>query len=172
MNFPDGEVFTGPWRIWFEGWVSLPIRPSSAGMKCGVRLRFESGRVVEALPPSRAKAFLLGILNMDEDRAGWASCHRHQPSLTVSRATIFDEKIRGLATWHWANRSPAPAVNESGLHWDMVCDLRQDSHLCGRGVVYENGEFAVRFAELAGGAASDGGPYSMERNVPPPRAAT
>ncbi|MCB0238957.1 MAG: hypothetical protein KDH08_09985, partial [Anaerolineae bacterium] len=47
-------------------------------------------------------------------------------------------------------------------HWDMVCDLRQDSRIYADGeLFYENGEFAVRFAELAGDAASDGGPYSM-----------
>ena len=77
--------------------------------------------------------------------------------------TLFDEKIKG--TCHMALGKSIPGtggVNESGLHWDMVCDLRQDSRIYADGeLFYENGEFAVRFAELAGDAASDGGPYSM-----------
>ncbi len=49
-----------------------------------------------------------------------------------SRNTLFDEKIGG--TFHAAVGAGYPVSgnsNESGLHWDMVCDLRKRGTLPG-----------------------------------------
>jgi aminopeptidase len=61
--------------------------------------------------------------------------------------TLFDEKIGG--TMHVALGSAFTdlgGLNESALHWDLVCDLRED------GEVYADGELvwqAGRFLETA-----------------------
>ncbi|MCB0248535.1 MAG: aminopeptidase [Anaerolineae bacterium] len=165
VNFPDGEVFTGPVEDSVEGWVSFTYPAVFRGHEVrGVRLRFESGRVVEASAES-SEAFLLEMLNLDEGsrRLGEFAIGTNPSIDRFTGNTLFDEKIKG--TCHMALGKSIPGtggVNESGLHWDMVCDLRQDSRIYADGeLFYENGEFAVRFAELAGDAASDGGPYSM-----------
>src|SRR5438552_19146833 len=52
-----------------------------------------------------------------------------------TRDILFDEKIGG--TPHFALGSSFKKLggkNESGLHWDMICDLRAD------GEVYADGE--------------------------------
>ena len=62
-----------------------------------------------------------------------------------TRNILFDEKIGG--TMHLALGSGFPQAggqNTSGLHWDMICDLRDD------GEVYADGELiwkAGRFLE-------------------------
>ena len=51
-----------------------------------------------------------------------------------TRNTLFDEKIGG--TMHLALGQSLPETggqNRSGLHWDMVCDLRE-------GMVYADGQ--------------------------------
>ena len=56
---------------------------------------------------------------------------------------LFDEKIGG--TIHLALGASIPeagGVNESALHWDMVCDLREGGELYGDGeLIYKDGKF-------------------------------
>jgi aminopeptidase len=56
---------------------------------------------------------------------------------------LFDEKIGG--TIHLALGASIPetgGLNESALHWDMVCDLREGGELfCDSTLIYKDGEF-------------------------------
>ena len=58
---------------------------------------------------------------------------------------LFDEKIGG--SFHMALGSGFPetgSVNRSIIHWDMICDLREDSVMMVDGeLVYRNGNFVV-----------------------------
>jgi aminopeptidase len=60
-----------------------------------------------------------------------------------SRNTLFDEKIGG--TFHAAVGAAYPetgGTNESGLHWDMVCDLRQGGQIFVDGqLISQDGRF-------------------------------
>jgi aminopeptidase len=60
-----------------------------------------------------------------------------------TKNTLFDEKIGG--TFHAAVGAAYPETggkNESGLHWDMVCDLRQGGRVYADGkLISENGRF-------------------------------
>ena len=60
-------------------------------------------------------------------------------------ATLFDEKIGG--TVHLALGRSYPETggkNESALHWDLICDLRQGGRLTADGeVVVQDGRFAL-----------------------------
>ena len=60
-----------------------------------------------------------------------------------TRNTLFDEKIGG--TVHLALGRSYPesgGVNQSALHWDLVCDLRRASEVFADGeLVYQNGRF-------------------------------
>ena len=60
-----------------------------------------------------------------------------------TKNTLFDEKIGG--TFHAALGAAYPesgGKNQSGLHWDMVCDLRQGGKVFADGkLISENGRF-------------------------------
>ena len=58
---------------------------------------------------------------------------------------LFDEKIGG--TIHMAVGAGYPntgSVNKSAVHWDMICDMREDSEITVDGeLFYKDGEFQV-----------------------------
>ena len=60
-----------------------------------------------------------------------------------TRNILFDEKIGG--TVHLALGTAYPesgGLNRSGLHWDMICDLRTGSEVYADGeLVYRDGRF-------------------------------
>ena len=62
-----------------------------------------------------------------------------------TRNTLFDEKIGG--TFHMALGASLPqtgGTNDSALHWDMVCDLRQGGEIHADGeLIYEKGRFVI-----------------------------
>ena len=127
-NMPDGEVFTGPREDATEGTVHFTY-PAVMGSRevVDVRLTFKAGKVVDA-SAAKNEEFLIKML--DQDRGGRTlgelalGCNYGVKRFT--RNTLFDEKIGG--TFHLAVGAAFPETggrNESGLHWDMVCDLRK-----------------------------------------------
>ena len=165
VNFPDGEIFTGPVEDSVEGWVSFTYPAMFSGHEVrGVKLRFEGGVAVEATAET-AEDYLLQMIDMDEGarRLGEFAIGTNPSINRFTGNTLFDEKIQG--TCHMAlgkSISGTGGVNESSLHWDMVCDLRQESRIYADDeLVYENGGFTVKFADLAFDLTGDGGPYSM-----------
>jgi aminopeptidase len=137
LNMPDGEIFTSPVETETEGEIrfSFPAIFQGRGVE-DVRLRFEGGRVVRAEAGS-GNAFLQSLLDMDQGARilGEAAFGLNYEIDRFSRDILFDEKIGG--TMHFALGSSFKKLggrNESGLHWDMICDLRAD------GEVYADGE--------------------------------
>lgn len=126
-NFPDGEVFTGPIEDATEGVVCFDFPAVHAGREVrGVRLRFRAGRVVEA-SAEKGEEFLVSLLDQDAGACvlGEAALGCNYAVTRHTRNTLFDEKIGG--TFHLALGAAYPESggrNQSGLHWDMVCDLR------------------------------------------------
>jgi aminopeptidase len=129
-NMPDGEVFTGPVEGSAEGHIlfSYPaIYPAIGGREVeGVRLWFEGGRVVKATA-AKGESYLLALLDMDSGsrflgELGFGNNYRIDRFV---RNILFDEKIGG--TIHLAlgrGYRETGSKNESGLHWDMIKDLR------------------------------------------------
>jgi aminopeptidase len=146
-NMPDGEVFTGPVEESVNGWVhfTYPATYQSRQVR-DVELSFKEGRVVEA-KAGKNEAFLLEMLETDagarylgEFAVGMnAGITRHTGN------TLFDEKIGG--TIHLALGAGYPdtgSKNESAIHWDMVCDMRQGGEISLDGdVIYSNGAFVI-----------------------------
>jgi aminopeptidase len=92
----------------------------------GVRLKFKGGRVVEA-SARRGEVFLIKMLDQDAGARGLGeiAIGTNYGITQFMKNTLFDEKIGG--TFHAAVGAGYPksgSNNESGLHWDMVCDLR------------------------------------------------
>lgn len=136
-NFPDGEVFTGPVEDATEGVVCYSFPAVHGGREVNdIRLVFKQGRVVDA-SATRNEEFLISMLDQDEGGRclGELALGTNYAIKDYSRNTLFDEKIGG--TFHAAVGAAYPesgGKNKSGLHWDMVCDLRQG------GVVKVDGE--------------------------------
>jgi aminopeptidase len=137
LNMPDGEIFTSPVETETEGDIrfSFPAIFQGRGVE-DVRLRFAGGRVVHA-EASKDNEFLQSLLDMDEGSRilGEVAFGLNYEIDRFTRDILFDEKIGG--TMHFALGSSFKQVggrNESGLHWDMICDLRAD------GEVYADGE--------------------------------
>jgi aminopeptidase len=141
LNMPDGEIFTSPVETETEGEIrfSFPAIFHGRGVE-DVRLRFEGGRVVAA-DAKTANDYLRSLLDMDEGARilGEFAFGMNYEIDRFTRDILFDEKIGG--TIHLALGASFKKVggqNDSGLHWDMICDLRSD------GEVYADGELVWR----------------------------
>jgi aminopeptidase len=136
-NMPDGEVFTSPSETETEGEIRYTFPAIYHGREVeDVRLRFEGGRVVAA-EAARGDEYLRSLLDMDDGARvlGEVAFGLNYEIDRFTRNILFDEKIGG--TMHLALGSAFPQAggsNTSGLHWDMICDLRAD------GEVYADGE--------------------------------
>ncbi|HEY5709146.1 MAG TPA: aminopeptidase [Solirubrobacterales bacterium] len=146
-NMPDGEFFTGPVEDSVEGEVTFHLPAVIGGREVsGVRLRFESGKVVDA-SAERGEEFLIQLLDTDEGarRLGELGIGTNYAIDRGTLEVLLDEKIGG--TVHMAVGRSYPesgGVNESAVHTDLVCDLRLGGKLEVDGVVMqENGKFIV-----------------------------
>ena len=149
-NFPDGEVFTGPVETAVNGHVrfNFPVPPPSivsGGKECdGVRLEFRDGKLVSA-QADKGKDFLKSMITMDKGACylGELAFGLNYNIKRYTRCTLFDEKIGG--TVHMALGSGYPETgskNESGLHWDMVCDMRKGGQIFADGkCIQKDGRF-------------------------------
>ncbi len=145
-NFPDGEVFTGPVIDSVNGQINFSFPAVHDGRECdGVKLTFKNGKVIDA-SATKGQDFLLSMLEMDKGSRFLGECAigTNYGITRYTRNTLFDEKIGG--TVHFALGAGYPETgntNESGLHWDMVCDLRNGGYVEVDGVkINVDGKFA------------------------------
>jgi aminopeptidase len=146
-NMPDGEFFTGPIEDSVNGEVSFSFPASYGGREvAGVRFRFEDGKVVDA-SAERGEDFLISMLDTDEGarRLGELGIGTNYGISTGTKEILLDEKIGG--TVHMAIGMSYPesgGVNDSAVHWDMVCDLRQGGSITVDGQeIQKDGQFVI-----------------------------
>ena len=146
-NMPDGEFFTAPVEDSVEGEVSFHLPAMVGGREvAGVRLRFESGKVVDA-HAEHGEGFLVSLLDTDEGarRLGELGIGTNYGIDRGTRDVLLDEKIGG--TVHMAVGASYPECggkNESAVHTDLVCDLRRGGRIEVDGQAFqENGRFLV-----------------------------
>ncbi|MEJ7797338.1 MAG: aminopeptidase [Solirubrobacteraceae bacterium] len=146
-NMPSGEVFSGPHEASASGIVRFDVPSSPAGVEvAGVELQFEEGVVVGARA-ERGEEYLQRALQIDEGarRLGEIGIGTNFGIDRPIGATLFDEKIGG--TVHLALGRSYPetgAVNESALHWDLICDLRPGGRLSADGeTIVQDGRFLL-----------------------------
>jgi aminopeptidase len=149
-NMPDGEVFTSPLETETEGVIRYTFPAVYHGREVeDVRLRFEGGKVVAA-EAARGNDYLQSLLRMDAGASvlGEVAFGLNYEIDRFTRNILFDEKIGG--TMHLALGASFPmtgGLNTAPIHWDMICDLRED------GEVYADGELiwrAGRFVDVEG----------------------
>ena len=145
FNLPDGEVFTSPIETETDGEIRYTFPAIYQGREVeDVRLRFEDGRVVAA-EATHGDDYLQSLLDMDDGARvlGEVAFGLNYEIDRFTRNILFDEKIGG--TMHLALGSgflQAGGLNTSGLHWDMICDLRREGEVYADGeLVWKNGRF-------------------------------
>jgi aminopeptidase len=146
-NMPSGEIFTSPVEESVNGWIKFTYPAIEGGREVdGVELEFKDGRVVKA-SAEKNEDYLLSQLDLDDDARimGEFAIGTNYGIQKFTKNILFDEKIGG--TIHVALGSGFPEIggrSDSALHWDMVCDMRQDSQITVDGqLLYKDGQFQV-----------------------------
>jgi aminopeptidase len=146
-NMPDGEFFTGPVEDSVDGEVSFSFPAVYGGREVtGVRFRFEAGKVVDA-SADRGEEYLHKMLDTDPGarRLGELGIGTNYGIEEATKEVLLDEKLGG--TVHMAIGASYPesgGVNESAVHWDLVCDLRQGGSITVDGdELQRDGQFVV-----------------------------
>lgn len=135
-NMPSGEVFTGPLEDSANGTIRFTVPSSPRGVAVeDVELTFRDGEVVTARA-ARGQDYLERTLATDAGarRLGEIGIGTNRGIDRPIGAILFDEKIGG--TVHLALGRSYPetgGVNESAVHWDLICDLRQGGRLSADG---------------------------------------
>ncbi|MDD3051248.1 MAG: aminopeptidase [Candidatus Cloacimonetes bacterium] len=149
VNFPDGEVFTGPVEDSVEGYIrfSFPAIYQNKEIE-DVRLWFEKGKVVKATA-SKNEDFLNQVLDTDQGAryVGEIAVGTNYGITRLIKNMLFDEKIGG--TVHLAVGRSIPeslGKNESVVHWDMLCNMKNGGKIFADDeLIYENGNFIIEF---------------------------
>ncbi len=147
LNMPDGEVYTSPVEESVNGWVRFTYPAVREGREVdGVEFTFEQGKVVKA-SAQKNEDYLFSQLDADEGARylGEFAIGTNYAIDRFTRSILFDEKIGG--TLHMAIGYGFPEIggkNISSVHWDFICDMRQDSEILVDGeLFYKNGNFVV-----------------------------
>lgn len=150
VNFPDGEVFTGPNLKALDGGVNGVARYSLPTIYRNVEIHdielvFKNGAVTQA-KASKNEAFLLEMISQDAGAkfVGEIAIGTNYHIQKCIKNILFDEKIGG--TFHLALGKGYPETgntNESALHWDIIFDLRQGGTIYADDtLIVENGKFS------------------------------
>lgn len=131
-NFPSGEFFTGPLENSANGVIQFDVPASHHGRTIeGVRLVFQDGRVIEA-SARQGQQYLERMLELDAGARylGEFAFGNNPGVVRATKNVLFDEKMGGTVHLALGNSYPETGgLNSSALHWDMVCDLRQQGEV-------------------------------------------
>ncbi|MCS6910932.1 MAG: aminopeptidase, partial [Anaerolineales bacterium] len=142
-NFPDGEIFTGPVEDSVNGWVRFRYPAIYGGQEVtDIELWFEDGKVVKE-QASKNRELLTALLDTDAGARylGEWGIGTNYGIRRFTKNMLFDEKMGG--TIHLAVGASYPETggnNESGLHWDMLCDMAESEITVDGEVFYRNGK--------------------------------
>jgi aminopeptidase len=145
-NFPDGEIYTSPVEESANGWIRFAYPCIYDGREVvDVELWFEDGKVVKE-KAAKGQEFLTALLNTDPGSRylGELGIGTNYQIPRFTKNMLFDEKLGG--TIHLALGGGFPEVggkNESGVHWDMLCDMAESEILVDGESFYKDGKFLI-----------------------------
>ena len=145
-NFPSGEIFTGPVEDSVNGKIRFTYPAIYLGREVGgIDLEFKAGRVVHA-QAEKGEDLLRSLLDLDEGARtlGEFAFGNNYRIQRFTKMILFDEKIGG--TVHCALGSSYPETggkNQSGFHWDMICDMHQGRVWADEKLIFKNGKFLI-----------------------------
>jgi aminopeptidase len=145
-NFPDGEIFTSPEEESVNGWVRFGYPAIYDGQEADdIELWFEDGKIVKE-KAAKGQELLTSLLNSDAGARylGELGIGVNYQIKKFTKNMLFDEKLGG--TIHLAVGLAFPECggkNQSGVHWDMLCNMAQ-SEMCADGeAFYRDGKFVI-----------------------------
>jgi aminopeptidase len=146
-NMPSGEIFTSPVEDSVNGWVKFTYPAITGGREVsGIELKFENGKVVHATA-QKNEEFLISQLDVDEGSRylGEFAIGTNYGIQQFTKNILYDEKIGG--SFHMAVGNgflEAGSKNTSAIHWDMICDMREDGEISADGeIFYQKGKFLI-----------------------------
>ena len=145
-NFPDGEIFTSPVEDSVNGWIRFKYPALYDGQEVtDIELWFEDGKVVKE-KAAKNEELLTSLLNTDAGARilGEWGIGTNYGIQRFSKNMLFDEKIGG--TIHFAVGLGFPECggrNESGLHWDMLCDMAESEITIDGDLFYKDGKTVI-----------------------------
>jgi aminopeptidase len=146
VNFPDGEIFTGPVEDSVEGWIRFKYPAVEYGQEVtDIQLWFEKGRVVKETA-SKNQELLTAQLDTDPGARflGEFGIGVNYGITRFTKNMLFDEKMGG--TIHLAVGAGYPesgSKNDSGIHWDMLCDMNDAEILVDGERFYKDGKIVI-----------------------------
>ncbi|OIO91045.1 MAG: hypothetical protein AUK02_00385, partial [Anaerolineae bacterium CG2_30_58_95] len=146
LNFPDGEIFTGPVEDSVNGWIRFKYPAIEYGQEVtDIQLWFEKGKVVKETA-TKNQELLTAQLNTDAGSRtlGEFGIGVNYGITRFTKNMLFDEKMGG--TIHLAVGSGYPesgSKNDSGIHWDMLCDMNDAEITVDGELFYKNGKAVV-----------------------------
>lgn len=145
-NFPSGEIFTGPVEDSVNGWVRFKYPAIYNGQEItDIQLWFEDGKVVKE-QATKNQELLTSTLNTDAGARflGEWGIGTNYGIQRFTKNMLFDEKMGG--TIHFAVGAGYPETksrNESGIHWDMLCDMAESEITVDGEPFYRNGRTVI-----------------------------
>ena len=153
-NFPDGEIFTSPLEDSVNGWIRFKYPAIFDGQEVtDIELWFENGKIVKE-KAAKNPEMLTSLLNTDAGARilGEWGIGTNYGIQRFSKNMLFDEKIGG--TIHFAVGAGFPECggkNESGLHWDMLCDMAESEITLDGELFYKDGKTVITPAKQSYG---------------------
>jgi aminopeptidase len=145
-NFPDGEIFTAPVEQSVNGWVRFSYPLIHRGREVtGATLWFEDGKVVKESATS-GEDLLTAQLNTDQGARylGEWGIGTNYDIQRFTKNMLFDEKIGGTIHFAVGNGYPeSGSKNNSGIHWDMLCNMSDGEIVIDGELFYKDGRFVV-----------------------------
>jgi aminopeptidase len=146
VNFPDGEIYTSPVESSAQGWIRFSYPAIYAGREViDVELWFEDGKVVRE-KAGKGQDLLTALLDTDAGSRylGELGIGTNYGIQRFTKNMLFDEKMGG--TIHLAVGACYPETggkNESGVHWDMLCDMAEGEITVDGDLFFKDGQVAV-----------------------------
>jgi len=147
VNFPDGEVFTGPVEDSVEGHIRFSFPGIYGGREIeDIQLTFERGKVAKA-EAAKGQELLEQLLETDKGAryVGEIAAGTNYNIEKFTKHMLFDEKIGG--TVHLAIGRSIPeslGKNQSAIHWDMLCDMKKGGEIYADSeLIYKDGKFIM-----------------------------
>ena len=147
-NMPDGEVFTSVVENQANGFITYTFPAIYMGKEFHrVKLDFADGKVIKATA-DKGEVDLNKILDMDKGSRtiGELGIGNNFSIKKFTKDILFDEKIGGSVHLALGNGyKDTGSKNESGLHWDMIKDLRIGGELWfDDKLVQKNGKWLIK----------------------------
>ena len=111
-----------------------------------MRLEFENGKVVKATA-DKNEEYLISQLDSDAGARflGEFAIGTNYGIKKFTKSILYDEKIGG--SFHMAVGAGYPETgssNKSAIHWDFICDVRENSEIRVDGeLLYKDGQFQI-----------------------------